>query len=158
MTAEEYFCGVLSIVRSVKAATIALDAAREKASYPSAKSGDGRGGSSGPHDPMRAIDAIIDREHALDELKHSCEEETKRAGAVLYGADGSGGLAAALGERYADALYMRYIADVPVSGKDSIADVMHCSPSWVYELCRRAFKEIDRMGIAHMANYTEGEA
>lgn len=66
------------------------------------------------------------------------------ASAILYGADGRGGLAAEHGTAYADAVSYTYL--LLVDERDA-AEMLGVAPQWVERLCMMAFAKLDRTEI-----------
>lgn len=66
------------------------------------------------------------------------------AGAILYGPDGRGGLAAEHGSGYADAVALTYLQ---LADKYEAAEQLGVAPQWVERLCLMAFAKLDRTEI-----------
>lgn len=147
MMAKEYFEGIRTEVVRIAQSRDMLERlrAREGAKTQNLAGG----GGPGLHDPMDAIARRIDFEGRLVTRIKDLQREVDRALTVLYGDDGRGGLAAAKGTRYADALCMYYLQAETWA---DIADVMSCTPQWCRELCNAAFAYIDKVGFAYLRN------
>lgn len=98
-------------------------------------------------DPMRRVDARIDRESALYQRIEEDEALMDAATRVLYGAeqDGNGGVCAMLGTVYADVLWWHYLACETWLRTGAIV-------GYSQQHCKRfrdvAFELIDAHGIA----------
>ena len=145
MDAREYFEGIREEVRGINSAreTLARLKAKEGAKAQSYDASSGGGYA----DPMDAINGRIDFESRLRARISESDDLTSEAYAVLYGADGKGGLAKLKGKRYAEAVDMGYCQAMPWA---DVADVMRCSRQWCQELCRAAFRYIDAVGFAEL--------
>ena len=116
------------------------------------KSGEGIGGASlgpmAPHgsisDPMSKVDARLDRESIWSRQIEECQQTVDTATAILYGTDGRTGLARALGNLYADTLWLRYLDSRTIK---AIAILYQCSRSRVYHLTQIALDFIDSNGF-----------
>ncbi len=102
-------------------------------------------GVGGVGDAMDAINRRIEMQERLKERIKETSTVLDEATAILYGANGHGGLAKLKGNRYADVLYMAYLQAMPWK---EVADVMCCTPKWCCELSAAAFRYIDKKGIA----------
>lgn len=142
MTSEEFFAGLRDAMRDADKTRDMLDRLMA-ASEVRNQTYDGAHGKGGTSDPTTRIASAIDLESRLRKRIDALEPDIERGLAILYGADGDGGLAKAKGPRYADAVCMAYLQD---DGYDEIADVMQCSVRWVHELCSKAFRDIDAIG------------
>ena len=98
-------------------------------------------------DPMRRVDARIDKEALWQRRIEDNERVMDRATCVLYGAeqDGRGGIDAALGSVYADVLWWRYLA---AESWDDVARMVGYSPRRCAELQAIAFDYVDSVGVA----------
>lgn len=146
MTAREWLEGVRAAQLAVTAAREAHDAALERM-QPHGSGGGGSHGSGG-HGPMDSMPALIDREADYYRLVLDARRLALDATDVLYGRGGTdGGLSAILGERYADALYLRYVEALDWRG---VCERMGYGTDGKYPmaLARRAMAEIDARGRA----------
>lgn len=123
------------------------------------------GGGMGPRvsrgavsDPMRKVDARIDKEAVWRRRIEENERLMDYATGVCYGEqqDGRGGVDALLGAAYADVLWWRHLA---AESWDEVARVVGYSPRRCAELQAVAFDFIDANGIrATIAGVRDGLA
>ena len=148
MRAKEYFeCIRAEVVKTDKAREmLERMKAREGAKAQSYQIGGGCGDVS---DPMESVSQRIDFEGKLRRRISDVEGSLDEACAMLYGADGRGGLAKLKGTHYADAICM-YYCQAETWGY--IAEIMQCSQKWCRKLCEVGFEFIDRVGWAHVKN------
>ncbi len=146
MTAREWLEGVRAAQLAVTAAREAHDAALERM-QPRGGMGGGSHGSGG-HGPMDSMPALIDREADYYRLVLDARRLALDATDVLYGRCGvNGGIAGILGERYADAVYLRYVEALDwreVCGRMGYGT----DGKYPQSLARRAVAEIDSRGLA----------
>ena len=95
----------------------------------------------GSHDHMAKVDAIIEKEKALDLARAKANHEIDAALEILYGSDGRGGVARDKGSAYADAVCSVYLMG---NTHKETADELGCTRSWVTNLCTATFRHIDR--------------
>lgn len=97
-------------------------------------------------DPMRRVDARIDKERVWFARIEANESLMDFATCVLYGRDqdGRGGVNAALGGAYADVLWWRYLAVEPWA---TVARMVGYSRRRCMELQAVAFDYVDSVGI-----------
>lgn len=148
MRAKEYFEGIRAEVVETERAREMLERmkAKEGAKAQSYREGTGSGDAS---DASLAILQRIDFEERLQRRVAGARGMIDDACAVLYGADGRGGLAKLKGTRYADAICMAYCQAQPW---DEIAEIMQSSQQWCRKLCDVGFVYIDTVGWAFIKN------
>lgn len=139
MDSRIWFEDIRESVRGIAKAEAEIAAVREtlgaKTQHYSGASGSGRG------DPTDAIDALIERQRALDLERAKTNQEIEKALVILYGEDGRGGLAKEKGSSYADAVCSVYLMG---NTHDETADELGCTRSWVTNMCTAAFRHMDR--------------
>lgn len=146
MRSKEYFEGIRSEVRKIEQTREMLEAMKCKEGAKAQGYQPSTGGSASG-DPMDEIARRIDFEGRLQSRIEESAKEVDEACVLLYGADNRGGLAKLKGARYADAVCMLYLQDMPAA---EVAEVMRCSAKWCRELCAAAFRYIDRVGMAYV--------
>lgn len=107
-------------------------------------------------DPMRRVDARIDREAVWHRRIEEDERVMDYATGVCYGGetDGKGGVDALLGTAYADILWWRYLA---AESWDTVARMVGYSPRRCAELQAIALDFVDANGIrATIAGVKDG--
>lgn len=90
---------------------------------------------------------LVAQEMMLRELQHSYDPILDDASAVLFGADGRGGVAKGCGEAEAVAIHTIYCE----LGDDAeAAKRCECTPDWARHLCERGFRWIDSQGFEQL--------
>lgn len=151
MTAQDYFTSLRDAMRDVEKTRDMLERLRLNAEIRNQTYG-GLHGVGTVSDPTARIVGAINLEGRLKKRIDAIEPDIEHGLAILYGADGDGGLAKAKGSRYADAVCMAYLQ---LESYEDIADVMQCSRRWVHELCAKAFADIDSIGMQALIDWGE---
>lgn len=145
MNAAEYFLAAQEAAEDMERASVML--ARLRSGETPKGIDYERFGGGGASDSMAATDTRIDFEATLSGRVEKDRAVVDEATALLYGADGHGGVAKLRGSRFADAVCMRYLQ---LSSWHEIAEVMRCSQKWCQHLCNDTFRYIDEVGFARV--------
>lgn len=105
----------------------------------------------GNGDPMARVDEAIDYEQVVSERRAELHETLDYANAILYGADGHGGLSKLKGSIYADSICMHYLQDERWT---DIARLFGTDGKQVRYYAMSGLRAIDRVGFARLI---EGE-
>ena len=139
MNTRERFEEIRSQVWAINKAEAELEAIRETVVVKTQRyTATVQGGNA---DHTAAIDAIIEREKALDLMRAKTNVEIEAALVLLYGEDGRSGLAREKGNAYADAVCSVYLMG---NTHRQTAYELGCTRSWVTNLCTAAFRHMDR--------------
>ncbi len=112
-----------------------------------------RGRSGHRADAMAVVDARLDRERVLSERLLTDYEVIDLATAVIYGADGHGGVMRSDGALAADALWWRYL-DGATWGK--VARMVGMGVTWCQSAVATALGGIDERGMEATAGVPRG--
>lgn len=114
---------------------------------PKAQRYDAVGGGSGHSDPMDPMDRVVDVvdfEAVMETRLKRDRELLADAASVLYGEDGSAGVAKGMGSAYADAVYHRAL---DARTWDAVAREMYMAQSTVIRLYDAAMDYVDSAGL-----------
>lgn len=146
MNATEYFLAAQDAAEDMERARQML-AKLKSGEVPKGIDYERFGAGGGDHDAMAVTDARIDFEATLSERIGKDRAIVDDALEVLYGKDGHGGIAKLKGNRFADAVCMRYLQ---LEKWTDIAEVMSCTVKWCRSLCNDTFRFIDDVGFAYV--------
>lgn len=100
------------------------------------------------------IDALLDAKDRLDAMGREVDAMVGEVRHVLYGTRGRSGVAKLKGQRYADALWLRYANAMTWA---EVAGEMGAGKRWCQMLCKAALDYIDRVGWAAIESADEVE-
>ncbi len=143
MAAREYFETVRDAAVELDRTSRTLERMRARTT-PKAQRYDAVGGGSGHSDPMDRVVDVVDFEAVMETRLKRDRELLADAASVLYGEDGSAGVAKGMGSAYADAVYHRAL---DARTWDGVARIMFMSRSKVQQLYEAAIDYVDAAGL-----------